>query len=144
MKKNLIFALLALLFVQCDHKDIVTQDKSRLPQQAQDFIATYFPTEEVSYITIDKEMVNTTYEVKFVGGTELSFDKNGEWSEVDCQRAAVPEGIIPTAIANYVRQNFSNEIITQIEKDKRQYEVHLSNGLELYFNRQGEYIGADS
>ena len=143
MKKNLIFALLALLFVQCDHKDIVTQDKNRLPQQAQDFIATYFPTEEVSYITIDKEMVNTTYEVKFVGGTELSFDKNGEWSEVDCQRAAVPEGIIPTVIANYVRQNFSNEIITQIEKDKRQYEVHLSNGLELYFNRQGEYVGAD-
>ena len=94
MKKNIAFILLALLFVQCDRQDIVTQDKSRLPQPAQDFIATYFPTEEVDFIKIDKEL-STTYEVRFASGTELAFDKNGDWIEVDCKQSAVPEDIIP-------------------------------------------------
>ncbi len=142
MKKNIAFILLALLFVQCDRQDIVTQDKSRLPQPAQDFIATYFPTEEVDFIKIDKEL-NTTYEVRFASGTELAFDKNGDWIEVDCKQSAVPEDVIPPAIADYVRTNFPDRPITQIEKDGRRYDVHLSNGLELHFNHQGEYVGAD-
>jgi len=37
---------------------------------------------------------------------------------------------------NYIKTNHSNVRITEIEKDRNDYEVKLNNGLELKFDLQ--------
>ncbi len=91
----------------------------------------------MSYIKIEKEIFqSTTYEVQFVHGTEVCFNSDGEWIEVDCKREAVPATFIPEAIKSQVDDMFPGEPITKIEKDSREYEVELSNGVELKFDKR--------
>ncbi|MDE6858048.1 MAG: PepSY-like domain-containing protein, partial [Alistipes sp.] len=60
----------------------------------------------------------------------------GEWKEVDCKFTEVPAGIVPAPIAEYVVNNYPNTEVVKIEKDSREYEVKLSNRMELTFDRR--------
>ncbi len=143
MKTTVAFLLLALLLSGCEERHLITKDTSQLPRNAQNFLVTYFPNEELSYIIIEKEGFSTSYEVRFVSGTELTFDRDGNWVEVNCLMSEVPEGIAPTAITDYVQQHFATEYITKIEIDDYRYEVRLSNRLELVFSLLGNFIRID-
>lgn len=140
MKK--IFAILAvgLAFsaTACaDRKDVFSRNTGDLPAPARATLDKEFPEEKVSYIKIEKEIFqSTTYEVQFVHGTEICFNSDGEWIEVDCKREAVPATFIPEAIKSQVDDMFPGEPITKIEKDSREYEVELSNGVELKFDKR--------
>ena len=125
MKK--IFAILAVALAfsatACaDRKDVFSRNTDALPAPARATLDKEFPEEKVSYIKIEKEIFqSTTYEVQFVHGTEVCFNSDGEWIEVDCKREA---------------DMFAGEPITKIEKDAREYEVELSNGVELKFDKR--------
>lgn len=124
------------------------QDKaitfSQLPQAAQSFINKYFDEKGVSYITEDSGFLSgRDYEVKFNDGKKVEFDSKGDWTEIDMGKDAVPARIIPAGILKYVNKAFPNNNIVQIDKSSRQYEVELSNGLDLEFNNKGEFIRID-
>jgi hypothetical protein len=57
--------------------------------------------------------------------------------------SAVPAVLVPEAIKQYVETNFSNCMITKIDKERHGYDIELSNDLELRFNHQGALIGMD-
>ena len=67
------------------------------------------------------------YEVLLTDRTEIDFDSNGNWTDVDCKKAAVPEALIPVSVKEYVKTNFPQEIITKIER--RHLHGGLSQGL---------------
>lgn len=137
---TLVFLSLQLTFA----KDTITQDEKRLPENARNFIEKYFPDIQVSYIKIDKEMLEPSkYKVLMTDRKELEFDKNGNWTEIDCKNEAVPSALIPETIISYVKQHFPKEIITQIERKRRYTEVELSNDLSLKFNKNGRLIEID-
>ena len=56
---------------------------------------------------------------------------------------AVPAALIPTAIAQYVKTNFPNNIITKIEKKYNGYDIELETDLELKFDKSGKFLYAD-
>ena len=143
--KKFILIMTSLFFAVpfISAKDVFTKDVERLPAPAKEFISKYFPGEKISYIEIDKEIISTTYEVTFVNGIDLEFNKDGEWKEVDTKTVPVPAEIIPEKIKEFVKQNFEKEFITQIEKQRFRYEVKLSNKLELEFNKKGELVKID-
>lgn len=114
-----------------------------LPQNSKEFITKYFNEKDISYAKIDKDLFSHSYEVFFVNGRKIEFHKNGEWKEVDCLKSAVPSGIIPAQIVNYVDKNHSAFEIVKIDRDKRDYEIELSNGLEIKFDLQWNVIGYD-
>ncbi len=144
MKRNILFVLAGLFAFQfATANDVVTKDVERLPLKAKELISAYFPSEKISYIKIDEEILTTTYDVVFVSGTEIDFTEDGIWKDIDCKRSEVPAGVIPEKIALYVRQNFADAFITKIEKDGKKYEVELSNRLDLYFDRNFDFIGLD-
>lgn len=140
MKKTI--AILAVGFIVsatacADRKDVITRNTGDLPAPAQGILNKEFPDGKVSYIKIDKELFqSTTYEVQFVHGAEISFNSKGEWIEVDCKREAVPASFIPAPIKSQTDDMFPGESITKIEKDSRDYEVELSNGVELKFDKR--------
>lgn len=144
MKKNVLFILVSLFAFQfVSATDVVTKDVEKLPVKAKELITNHFSHEKISYIKIDEEILTTTYDVVFVSGTEIDFTKEGVWKEIDCKRAEVPAGVIPEKIASYVKQNFADAFITKIEKDGKKYEVELSNRLDLYFDKNFNFVGLD-
>lgn len=106
---------------------------NQLPAAAQTFINQTFPGASIMYAEID----DGKYEVHLNDGTEINFDRKGNWDKVDCKLKAVPTHLIPATIASNVETQFSGTVITKIDKERYGYEIELSNGLDLKFNRQG-------
>ena len=106
---------------------------NQLPAAAQTFINQTFPGATIMYAEID----DGKYEVHLNDGTEINFDRKGNWDKVDCKLKAVPAHLIPATIASNVETQFSGTVITKIDKERYGYEIELSNGLDLKFNRQG-------
>lgn len=144
MKK--IMSVLAVLFlalnVACANEDRPIQVE-QLPAAAQKFIKAHFPESKISYAKIDDELVYKEYEVMFADGVKIEFNGDGEWKDVDCKFGAVPAAIIPKKIAGYVAKNYPDAKIIKIDRDRRDYEVSLSNRLELTFDMKFNLVEID-
>ena len=118
--------------------------RKQLPLNAQKLIKTNFSDKTIDYIIADKELISTDYSVKFTDGSEIDFNSEGNWTEIDCKKNAIPSKIVKSSIANYVKEKFPNTHIVKIEKEIfNREEIKLSNGLELEFNSKGEYVKID-
>ena len=73
----------------------------------------------------------------------MEFDKSGEWTEVKCSQSEVPSKIVPAAIREYVKTNYPDVKIVSIERDRKEYEVKLSNRLEITFDSQMRVVDID-
>ncbi len=143
--KRSILLLIGLVMVATtawadDDKPIAVD---QLPATSQQFIAKYFPDTKVSYAKAETDLFDKSYEVVFADGNKVEFDKKGAWKDVDCKFAAVPEGVTPQQIKDYVAANYAGMKIVEIDRDKRDYEVKLSNGLELKFDLKFNLIEID-
>ncbi|MDR2882258.1 MAG: PepSY-like domain-containing protein [Alistipes sp.] len=117
---------------------------SQLPAPAREFIDRHFGDVRVALATVEREMFDgTTYEVFFTDGRHVEFDGSGRWTSVDCSRDRVPEGIVPEAILRHIAANYPGRHVTEIDRDRRDYEVQLDRGLELTFDMQFRLIGMD-
>ena len=76
-------------------------------------------------------------------GTKLEFDKKGNLTEIDCKQGNVPAHLIPQAIKNYLKDNYAGQSVKKIEMNKNEYEVELTNGLDLTFNKHFQLIDID-
>jgi hypothetical protein len=137
MKKAffLLTCILALTVVSCEKQ--IVYDK--LPQKAKLFLSNYFPDSQV--LSIEKN--GHSYDVILTDGTDLEFNKSGEWTEVDCQTRPVPVGIAPAAIQSYVMTNFPEAFIVKIKIERKNYEVELNNDIELTFDKNGMLLYAE-
>ena len=140
MKKVLSILVLALVAVQLAFAgDVITRDAKQLPLTARNFINRYFTDPQISHIKIETGILGSkSYEVLLTDRTEIDFDSNGNWTDVDCKKAAVPE-----AVKEYVKTNFPQEVITKIERRRSGVEVELANDYSLKFNSKGKFVGMD-
>ncbi len=116
---------------------------TELPQIAQQFIKNHFPKEKVAYAKIERDFLEVQYEVVFTNSSKLEFNKNGEWKEVNCKYSTVPKAIVPAQIVNYISQNYPDANVVKLERNSREYEAKLSNGLELTFDTNFKLIDID-
>ena len=145
MKKLIIFAVVSLIFSVATARadDDRPINVNQLPQKSQQFIKQHFPSEKVAYAKIERDFLKTNYEVVFTNGSKIEFRKDGEWEEVDCKYTKVPDAIIPPKIKEFVTTNYEGATIIKIERDSRDYEVKLTNGLELTFDLKFNLIEID-
>lgn len=146
MKKIMIFAASLLLtsgvaFGATDDDRPIRYDE--LPAAAQSFIAENFAKEQVSHITLDDGIMNDEYKVVFVSGTKLEFDGNGNWKELDCRYAEVPNTLVPTQIADYVKSNYPGSKITELKREHGEWEAKITGGLELTFDQSFKLVDID-
>lgn len=136
MKKiTLILMYLFILCVFTIHADNEKPIKvSQLPAAAQQFIKQHFADRKVALAKMETEFVAKNYEVIFIDGGHIDFDSKGNWKEIECKSSSVPVAVIPTQIMEYVSENHSNTTIKKLKKDRREYEVKLSNRVELSFD----------
>ena len=144
--KKLFVTLIAIfslgIFVASADSDRIIA-KENLPANSQQFIKTYFGDLNTTYVKEERGFFEKSYEVVFTDGTKVEFARNGEWKEIDCRRSSVPSPIIPKMIAEYVKKNYPDARILQIERDRNDYEVRLSNRLELTFDKAFNIIDID-
>lgn len=145
MKK--FFAVLAILFAGAavaSASDTYTRDASVLPASARTTISNSF-SGNVSVVKIDKTLGRIDeYEVVLTDGSEITFDRNGNWKDIEVAAdKRVPEALVPAGIRTYVADNQHGTRIVGIEKDRGGYEVTLSNGVEIKFNSQAQFVRYD-
>ena len=117
--------------------------QEKLPAAAKSFIQKNFSGTSIVYVEEDVEFMKKSYEVRLNDGTKVEFDGNGVWDKVDCKRKAVPSAAVPASIAKYVKANFPGKSIVKIDKNRRGYEVELSNDVDLRFTKNGQFAGYD-
>lgn len=146
--KKILFAAAALLLagattaIYADGRERpITLDK--LPVASQTFLKTHFADLTLAYAVEDPQFIGSEYEVTYTDRTEVDFRSDGEWSSVERKYAPVPASIVPAEIAEYVAGSFNGQTVRKIERDKFSWEVELSNGLEIKFDRQFQVIDID-
>ncbi len=143
--KKTIMALICLVAFQApvlaDNDKPISVDQ--LPTTAQQTLKSYFSAKKVALAKVESGLIDKTYDVIFTTGEKIEFDKKGNWTEIDCKQSAVPTKLVPTQIASYVSQNYPGNKILKIEKDRNEYEVKLSNGIEITFNKNFSVIDID-
>lgn len=144
--KKLVFLFVCLFTLQTvaradDDKPIQV---SQMPQAAQQFVRQYFANSKVALAKMENDFFYKSYEVIFTDGNKVEFDKNGKWTEVDCKHTVVPPAVIPVAIRTYVTSNYPDAKVLKIERDKKEYEVKLSNRIELKFDLKFNLIDIDN
>ena len=133
--------------VSCNIVANVGKDKpiavNALPAKAQTLLGKHFNNQKVMLATIESGVITRSYDVVLQNGTKLEFDKKGNLTEIDCKQGIVPSQLIPQAIKNYLKENYTEHAVKKIEIDKNEYEVELTNGLDLTFNKHFQLIDID-
>ena len=149
MRKHLLFilAVISLLGLQSCENYVpfgnISPDK--LPSASSAFIEQHFPGETILLAEKELNAGVTEYDVKLSDGTEITFDKDGEWKGVNCGTRQVPDAIVPSNILEYVTQNFPEAFITEIEFKTlvKRYQVELNVDVELHFDKDGNLVNID-
>lgn len=144
--KKLIFLFVCFWVVVATA--MASNDKSitveQLPPAARQFIKKHFATQTVAMAKMETDFMSKSYDVIFTNGDKLEFDKRGQWTDVDCEHSQVPADILPVAIREYVGKMYPDVKVLQIEQtDRKGYDVELSNGLELKFDKKLNMIELD-
>ena len=114
-----------------------------LPVKAHTVLTQHFTNQKVVLATIESGIIDKSYDVVLQNGTKLEFDKKGNVTEIDCKQNPVPEKLIPQAIYTYLQDNYPEQTVRKIEINKNEYEVELSNGLDITFNKHFQVIDID-
>ncbi len=145
--KKILFAIALIMtgFVSAhadDRERAITVEQ--LPKAAQEFLATHFKNLTVAYVVEETKQTGPEYEVTYTDRTDVEFRTNGEWSTVERKYSAVPATIIPKQIAEFVaKNNYPNQYIRKIDRGLYSWEIELSGGLEIKFDKQFNVIGYD-
>lgn len=137
-----VFILVATVFVFADKDRGIAMNQ--LPDRAQKFIAQHFPKHQASYAKVESDFFDKSYEVIFTDGSKIEFDSKGEWTDIDCEYSQVPDSAVPSLIKKFVDTNYKGTTILEIDRDRKDYEVKLSNGLELKFDLKFNLIKIDN
>lgn len=138
--KKLILAFIAI--VSFGFSTAMAQNANTNPAITQ-FVTQHFPNATVQMVMPDEDDID----VVLNDYTKIEFRLNNEWKKVDCEHSttftAVPATIVPEQITAYVNTNFPGAIIKKLEKNFRDWEIELNNGLELKFNSNFKVMEID-
>ena len=136
MKKTLITLFVALVsFTTALADNDRAIQFNQLPQAAQTFLNSHFKNAKIAMVTTERDWLSQEYNVVFVNGDKIEFDSKGNWENIECKHSTVPKGAIPTAISKYLDETFPGSQVKEIDLDKRGYDVELTNGMDIKFDK---------
>lgn len=116
-----------------------------LPQEVLDYITTNYPDETIATSEIED---NGNYEVELSSGLELVFNSSGTFLGIDDDSGDdygdmdINPADLPQSILDYILVNYPNETISEAELENNgNYEIELSNDVELIFDSNGVFLG---
>ena len=126
----------------CDDEKKI--DFGDLPSEARSFIENYFPSADILSIVQEKEDGRKEYQVKLSDGTDMEFDEDGEWTNIECYFSPLPTGILPANVITKVEELHPEAYINGVEKELGGYVVDVTDAggidWDMRFNAQFEYV----
>ncbi|MEI0698395.1 PepSY-like domain-containing protein [Brachyspira intermedia] len=110
---------------------------NQLPQNAQTFVKTNFPNDQIVYAEQDRQ----SYKVELSSGVEIDFDRQGNWTDVSGNNRPIPTKFIPTAVLKGVQSKYPQIEVMEISKEYNSYKLKLSNNREVYVSNNGQITG---
>lgn len=151
MKLFLISIISTLLFnvgyanTFMDREVVIMFEK--LPATAQKFLNKHFPQQPILSIVKDADGLEVDYSIYYEDGTEVKFDRKGNWESVEHEYSSIPESVLPEQILNMIKSKHPERKVTGITRDltgrDKGYEVELDNVLELRFDLEGRFVRYD-
>jgi hypothetical protein len=138
----LVFAFLfsVAVAVAADDKPVT---REQLPLAAREFMDKYFAGIKPTLIMRDDDVMYKDYEVVLSDGTRIDFSSLGEWQEITVRNGSVPAALIPEGVTHYLSQHYPDVDARRVDRGRRSFEVELSNGFELTFDKHGRLIDID-
>ncbi|MFQ6341344.1 PepSY-like domain-containing protein [Campylobacter sp. VTCC 70190] len=127
-----IFSLIALLSTALNADIIISAEN--LPSISKEFLRTHFKA-QVGIVQKDKN----SYEVYLSDGTELEFDIDGAWKEIENKSHPFNLDFLPQ-IASIVKNEFPNTKIREIERKINHYKIKLDNGIKILIDFNGTLL----
>jgi|SRR5690606_28894559 len=143
MQTKITMALAGLFAGAALHAQETRIESSALPKEASSFLTQHFGDNTIRRAVKDTEGSRHTFEVRLTDGTEIEFNSDGSWHEIDGNGKVVPASLIPNAIADYTTRNYPQAKITKIERSSRRIDIDLDNGTELEFDSNGKFLRID-
>lgn len=126
----------------CDDEKKI--DFGELPGEARSFIENYFHSADILSIVQEKEDGRKEYQVKLSDGTDMEFDEDGEWTNIECYFSPLPTGILPANVITKVEELHPEAYINGVEKELGGYVVEVTDAggidWDMRFNAQFEYV----
>lgn len=131
-----------LSFLKNGELSMNAPSEMKLPSMASQFLSKYFSEEKISFIEQDQ---NRNYIVYMDNGTQVSFERKGNWDELNARKKSLPESVadlLPSAAKDYLNQNHKGQMIQKIEKKSYGFRIRLGKPNEIYlsFSRSGSVI----
>ena len=142
--KTIIVAL-AIFVSGVASADYKTTDVSKLPQAAIQCLQQNIPNATVNLIKVDTSFLGfgvSSYDAYLSDGTEIEFDKRGQWTEIE-NDVAIPQSFITDTLKAYLAKNFPNIRVTSLKKKPYGYQIELSNDIEIRFDSSWKLISID-
>lgn len=143
MKQIVLSLVIAAASAFAAYADDLPISYSDLPAAARTFLESNFPDKEVAYAAVDDDLVRPDYMVAFKDGMKIQFEHSGRLEKIESGSSLIPERIIPVQICDYVRTHYPDAKVTEYEVGRRNYEIKLSNRMELKFNRHFSLVEID-
>lgn len=144
--KALFFGAVCIFLTACN--DV---NESKLPQGATRFLSEHFSDIPVSQVM--DTITQMGYTAILENGTEIDFDENGEWEEINFKKNDVPASLLqslPGSIDSYLKENYGEASIRKITKksfgrNNLIYRIAFNkpNKIEISFTKDGEFISND-
>ena len=116
-----------------------------LPQAILNYISTNYPNNTIREAEIED---NNNYEVELNNGTELIFDSQGNFLGIDDDDdddfgdEDIAPADLPANIREFIATHFPGTTIEEAERENNgNYEIELSNDVELIFDADGKFLG---
>jgi hypothetical protein len=141
--KSVLIALVLLVsFSSCSKDDDLVISEADLPAAAKSYLQTHFQLTTINKVVKDTDDLGVEYEVYLANGTYLEFNGEGAIDQIK-SKTKLPDSVIPASLLSYVASNYPDLFIIEWELDTADQEIKLSNGVELKFDLQGNFLRID-
>lgn len=104
-----------------------------LPEAAQAFIRDFYAKDRVERIRFDPSAHLFAYKVRLDNDDEIMFSQNGAWTDIE-SADGIPMKLIPQQVADYVKNKYPGQTVTDIGLERNGISVRLADQTELLFD----------
>lgn len=130
-------ALASLLCVSALYADDIVVAPSALPAAAQSFLSQHFKGANIALVKRDLN----SFDVTLSDGTEVDFNINGDWTDVDGKYKPIPTSFLPNGVAAKVQAAHNGAAIIDAERQVSGFKLKLNNRMEVYTDAAGNILG---
>ncbi|EAH8750327.1 PepSY-like domain-containing protein [Campylobacter jejuni] len=126
-------SIITILSLSLNADIIISADN--LPSVSKEFLQHNFKA-PIGIVQKDKN----SYEVYLSDGTELEFDSEGNWKEIENKKHPFNLDFLPQNLANIIKSEFPNTKTKEIEKKINYYKIKLDNKIKIYIDFNGTIL----